>query len=70
MGTMDLTALQIANWENAQAQSKANSERTTGVYTDHLPPSGVYLPGEGSRGPGTFVSTGTPPNYENGAPGT
>ena len=64
MGTLDIATLATGLWENAQKQSEANSDRTTLIYNETLPPDGVYKPGEGSRGPGTFFTNGQPPNYE------
>lgn len=55
-------------WQQAQARSKMYSDHTTAVYNAAVSASGgEWAPGKGAIGPGTFVSTGTPPIYSDGA---
>jgi hypothetical protein len=61
-GTAASDQLAIGLWTQAQAQSAAFSERTDIRYQRELDlTGGVYQPGQGSIGPGTFFTNGNPP---------
>lgn len=59
------TPLQVELWESAQIQSQAYSEQTDFMFNLSLPEDGVFLPGQGSQGPGTFFTNGKLPNEGN-----
>ena len=71
MGTVDVNALATGLWENAQAMSEANSQRTTNKYNETVAANEaahggqlIWAPGEDSIGPGTFVTNGQPPSEQ------
>jgi len=57
--------LQVALWENAQAQSAAYSDQTDFNCQLKQPEDGVYQLGQGSISQGTFFTNGQPPNAGN-----